>query len=360
MTVESTTAEIRSSNNRKEKVLVICPGRGTYGKQELGYLRRYHADRQPLIGSFDRLRRAAGQEPVSELDGRERFSVREHSRGDNASPLIYACALADYLSIDPDRYEVVAITGNSMGWYIALACAGALSHDNAMQLINTMGTLMQERLIGGQLIYPLVDENWQAIPGRREQLRELMDGINARSDCQLFTSIELGGMRVFGGNAAALQQLTRLLPPEQERFPMGLHNHAAFHTPLQHPVAETARRQLPPELFSQPALPLVDGRGQLWTPWSSDPALLWDYTLGHQVTEYYDFSKAVEVSVKEFGPDRIIVPGPGTSLGGAVAQSLIQFGWQGLNSKQDFIERQQADPLLLSMGMEQQRRLVTG
>jgi [acyl-carrier-protein] S-malonyltransferase len=40
--------------------------------------------------------------------------------GDNASLLIYACALADFAAIDRDRFEVVAVTGNSMGWYLAL------------------------------------------------------------------------------------------------------------------------------------------------------------------------------------------------------------------------------------------------
>lgn len=29
--------------------------------------------------------------------------------------LIYACALADFAAIDRDRFEVVAVTGNSIG-----------------------------------------------------------------------------------------------------------------------------------------------------------------------------------------------------------------------------------------------------
>jgi hypothetical protein len=47
-------------------------------------------------------------------------------------------------------------------------------------------------------------------------------------------------------------------------------------------------------------------------------------------------------------------------LGGAVAQSLIDFNWQGLTSKQDFLDRQKSDPIVLSMGMEGQRELVIG
>ncbi|MEW4451809.1 hypothetical protein AB1L30_03890, partial [Bremerella sp. JC817] len=62
----------------------------------------------------------------------------------------------------------------------------------------------------------------------------------------------------------------------------------------------------------------------------------------------------------EFAPDLFIVTGPGTTLGGAVAQSLILADWRKMGSKADFKARQDADPLLLSMGMEAQRGAATG
>ncbi len=359
ITAEGNAADPGATHSR-EKILVICPGRGTYGQQELGYLYRWHRDKAPLIAALDDYRRAAGQPTLTALDGRPRFAVNEHTRGDNASALIFACAYSDYLSIDRQRYEVVAITGNSMGWYIALACAGALGPEQAMRVINTMGTLMQDNLIGGQLIYPLVDENWQTIAGRRAWLQTVMDDINRRPDCRLYTSIELGGMLVLAGNAAALTELAKHLPHEQGRFPLLLHNHAAFHTPLQRPVAEIARVKLGHALFQPPSIPLIDGRGQVWTPYASDPEAIWNYTLGDQVCDYYDFSRAIAVSVKEYAPDKLVLLGPGSTLGGAVAQSLIAIGWQGLSGKQDFIARQQQQPLLLSMGMAAQRQAVCG
>lgn len=343
----------------KKKALVIAPGRGTYNKDELGYLKRFHSDKKDLIAAIDAYREKAGQETVSGLDGRASFSLSEHSRGDNASPLIYACAYADFLSINRDKYDVVAVTGNSMGWYIALACAGAASNDNAVHIINTMGTLMQESLIGGQMIYSLVDENWKVIPGRREYLQGLMDEINAKDGCEVYTSIELGGMLVFGGNAPALAALEKALKPEG-RFPMKLQNHAAFHTPLLAGISDHARGILHDDLFQKPSVPLVDGRGAIWTPHGADIHSVWDYTLGHQVRRYYDFTRAVQVGVKEFAPDRVIILGPGATLGGAVAQSLIGINWQGWASKEDFAARQKADPYILAMGMEDQRKLVTG
>lgn len=338
----------------KQTALVIAPGRGTYNKEELGYLSRYHGDKSAFIAAVDEYRRGKGQPTVSELDGRERFVLSEHSRGDNASPLIFACAFADFMAIDRDKFDVVAVTGNSMGWYIALACGGAAAELDALHVLNTTGTMMQESLIGGQMIYGLVDENWRIIEGRREFLIGLIDEIG-----DLFVSIELGGMLVFGGSVEALAELEKRLPPEG-RFPMRLQNHAAFHTPLQAPVSDKARAALGDELFQAPAIPMVDGRGHIWTPWSADPHGMWDYTLGHQMVEHYDFTRAVQVGVKEFAPDRVIILGPGSTLGGAVAQSLIGIGWQGWRSKEDFIARQKDDPYILAMGMDEQRRLVTG
>ena len=64
------------------------------------------------------------------------------------------------------------------------------------------------------------------------------------------------------------------------------------------------------------------------------------------------------MAVKEFAPDVIILPGPGDTLGGAIAQSLIGIGWRGLAGKADFMARQASDPILLSMGRADQRALV--
>lgn len=332
-----------------KKALVICPGRGTYNKDELGYLRKYHADKAAFIRGLDDYRAAQGQSPVSALDGRETFSLAEFSRGDNASPLIYACAYADFLSIDKNKFDVVAVTGNSMGWYIALACAGAVSPEGGMAVINTMGTLMHENQVGGQVIYPFVDENWRAVPGKREQLLGLIEEID-----DLYLSIELGGMIVFAGSDGALELLMEKLEPEG-RFPMRLAGHGAFHTPLMASVAAKGRAALSADLFGRPDIPLIDGRGAIWSPYSTDSQKLHDYTLDHQVCKTYDFARAVQVGLKEFAPEAVIVLGPGNTLGGAVAQSMLQIGWQGMSTKEGFVTRQKDDPFMFSMGLESQR-----
>jgi malonyl CoA-acyl carrier protein transacylase len=344
--------------SNKQRAVVICPGRGTYNKEELGYLKNYHGDKIEFIDNIDQYRQQQNQMPISELDAMESYSMRTHTAGENASALIYACASCDHQKINTDLYDVVAVTGNSMGWYIALAVAGALKNDDAIELINTMGSMMTNGLIGGQLIYPIIDEFWQKDKEREAQVMQQLYEVNQQTNCEVYLSISLGGYLVFGGNKQGLKALENILPVIDERYPMNLFNHAAFHTPLLKSVSEKALQQLSATLFNAPEIPLIDGLGNIWQPYSTNINALYEYTLTTQVTEPYNFSKAIEVAIKEYAPDKLIILGPGATLGGAVAQCLIEHNWLGLSSKKDFIEQQKKAPFILSMGISEQRKLV--
>lgn len=333
----------------KQTAVVIAPGRGTYNKTELGYLNKHGAQKE-LIAQFDTYRSENGQPTLTQLDRAERYSAAIHTRGDNASALIYACAYADFLSIDQDRYDIVGVTGNSMGWYIALACSGALGPMQGLEVVNTMGTLMQKHLIGSQIIYPYTDSNWEVIPNRKEQLLDLCQEVSTKPDHFLAPSIDLGGLLVLAGNDNGLTAFERHVPRVQERFPMRLNNHAGFHSALQKPVAELGQNALQQSLFQQPNLPLIDGRGAIWYPRENNISELYNYTLGHQVTEPYDLAAAIKMAAQELCPDVFIILGPGNTLSGSVAQSLIRCGWHGWRDKASFQTSQKTAPTLIAMG----------
>jgi len=344
----------------RETAVVIAPGRGTYGKPELGYLKRWHADKADFVSGVDAHRHANGRVPVTVLDGAASYAAAKHASSENASALIYACALADYAAIDTDRFDVVAVTGNSLGWYLALAASGALDRAGAITLVDTMGALMEAEGVGGQLAYPLVDSEWRPSSQMAAHVAAALDTANATPDAHAYMSIRLGGMAVLAGDTAGLAALEAHLPPAQERFPFRLARHSAFHTPLLEHVSRAAFDALPAELFQRPSTPLIDGRGVIWQPAGADVDALRTYTLGRQITQTYDFSKAVEIAIKEFAPDRLIILGPGTTMGPPVAQELIKHRWKGLTSKADFIARQKSDPFVLAMGMDGQRQQVVG
>ncbi len=337
--------------------VVICPGRGTYNKAELGYLARHHARRAELR-DFDAHREQQGQQAVTTLDGAPRFSSARHTTGEAASPLIYAASYLDATAI-AEQFEVVAVTGNSMGWYTALAVSGAVTPLDGFAVANTMGTLMHQHLIGGQTLYPFVDDDWRAVSDKRADLLTLVADIAQRPEHLLAPSIHLGGMLVVAGNSDGLEAFEAAVPPTGGRYPMRLPNHAAFHTALQSPVAAAGRDRLAPSLIHPPTIPLIDGRGAIWWSGAVDPLDLYTYTLDHQVTQPYDFTRAIQVAARAFAPEVFVITGPGTTLGGAVAQSLIAAHWQGLDGKAAFQARQAEDPLILSMGRADQRDVVT-
>jgi malonyl CoA-acyl carrier protein transacylase len=339
---------------KRKTCIVVCPGRGSYAKKEWGYLAKYGKSHAGQIARLDGLRKAQSLPTLTELDTEIPYSINTHTPGEHAADLIYGCSLVDYLSIAQERYEIVAVTGNSMGWYTALALAGALPEGADYRVIHTMGAMMATGVIGGQMIYPVVDDNWHYSRQQAQALAQAMS--SAPGKC--YVSINYGGYRVVGGEESALQYLKKTLPVVQEHYPMLLVNHAAFHTPLLAGVSDRAFNELPMDLFRQPAVPLVDGRGAIWQPQMTDVDALHHYTFRTQVLETYDFSQAMRVAIREFAPDKIVLLGPGTGLGGAVAQILIEDKWHGLTSKEDFQKAQEKDPYVVAMGRDEQRAVV--
>ena len=56
--------------------VLICPGRGTYTKTELGSLARFPDP--ALLARFDAERARLGQETLTALDGAQAYSVARH------------------------------------------------------------------------------------------------------------------------------------------------------------------------------------------------------------------------------------------------------------------------------------------
>lgn len=292
----------------KKRALVICPGRGTYNAAELGYLRTHHAARGDIIATVDAVRAAKGQVTVAQLDSADTYAPSVHMTGDNASALIYACAMADFAAIDRERFEIVAITGNSMGWYLALACAGIVDLAGGARLVNNMGGIMHEHGTGGQIVWSVVDDDWKISQDKLCLVSDLLQEVQTVSNIKVHISIRLGGMIVFAADAAGLKWLMDRLPKD-DRFPLKLMHHAAFHSPLLNHIIPIARAENPVGDFGAGEIPAIDGQGRIWSPRAFSRAAIYDYTLGAQLTDSYDFTRAVQVAAAEFAPDTIIVLG---------------------------------------------------
>jgi [acyl-carrier-protein] S-malonyltransferase len=335
----------------RRRVALICPGRGAYSAASLGSLPPDH----PLVARAEELRARYDLEPLLALDGAERFDPARHLRPANAGPLILLASLLDAEQALAD-HRAVAVAGNSLGWYTALAIGGALLFDDAFRLVQEIALLQElpsaEGGTGGQVIYPLNDAAWQPDPDLEAAVAAALHDGDGEGGT-VYPSIDLGGYAVLAGDEAGVERLLRLLPPVRlgERlFPLRLALHGPYHTPLVEHVALAARASLADLEWRVPSITLVDGRGARWTPWSTDPAALRDYTLGEQLTAPFDFAASVSVVLREHAPELMVLPGPGNSLGGVCGQLVVAEGYRGIRSRPDFEAAQASDrPVILSM-----------
>jgi len=337
------------------RALFLCPGRGSYRRAQLGSLSKGPSS---AVDTFERVRAAHGRRSIRELDASERFSPRLHLAGEHASLVTAACTWVDRERLNPDKVELVAVAGNSMGWYTALGVAGALSIESSGRLIDTMGSYQEGRVVGGQIVVPLTGDDWRPDPVRLQQVQRVVDEVP-----DLFWSIRLGGQAVLGGSTPALDTAMDRLPSEKRgayTYPLALPLHSAFHTPLLRGTAGTAQNELADLAWQQPQLPMVDGTGRSWRPLTADTRVMAEWTLGAQVTDTYDFTAMLAAALGQYGPDVVILPGPGEGLGGAVAQVMIEMGWRGIRSRDDFMAAQKssAAPLVSMCREDQAARVV--
>ena len=111
----------------KPTAVLFCPGRGSYGREELGSLgRRLRAGEvRDALEEADTRRREAGHPGILELDAAASFRPSLHLDGRNASELLFFASMAEIEGLR-ERYRILAVAGNSLGWYTALCSAGSV------------------------------------------------------------------------------------------------------------------------------------------------------------------------------------------------------------------------------------------
>ncbi len=332
------------------RVLVVAPGRGSYGPRELGTLARAARESERAEAEVARIASALDAvrgDSIRALDGRAAWDPAllgpEH-----ANSLIFACSLLDF-ALCFDRVEIAGLIGNSLGFYTTLALSGALSLEDGAKLVATMGRLQARHARGQQLIYPWVDDEWRPVPERRAAIHAAIESGIA------FDSIRLGGFAILACEDARAVRLPSARQGGRD-YPFVLEGHHGYHSKLAEAVVAPAARELSSLEWRAPRAHLVDGRGAVFSPWSTDGRALADYALGSQVREPFDFTAQLVTALRELAPDSIVLLGPGESMGGAIGQTIVQERFQGISSKQAFLERQKsAEPVLHALGRPDQR-----
>lgn len=330
------------------RAAVAFPGRGSYGPGSLGSLPASHA----WVRRADELRQQAGLPPLSEIDAAGSFTPALHLRPANAWPLTLLVSLLDAERI-ADDHEVVVVVASSTGWYTALAASGALEFDDAFRLVQQMALAAEEPLaddaVPAELVYPLIDDAW-----RRDEARSAaIDAALEDAGDGAARALELGSFSVVAGRAAEVERVGAALPPVSvggRSYPLRLATADAWHTRLRSGAATAAAGRLGGLGWARPDVNLVDGRGARFTPLSTDPADLAEQSLVSHAEAPYDFARAFRVALRDYAPDVVLLPGPGSTLGTACAQIIVAEGYRGIRSRTEFeVVQGGGSPILLSM-----------
>ena len=324
------------------------PGRGAYGPGSLGSLPASHE----WVQRADALRADRDLPRLSELDAADRFTPAVHLRPSNAWPITFLASLLDAERI-ADDHEVVVVVAASTGWYTALAAAGALGFDDAFRLVQAMALAAEEPLPEGdqpaELVYALTSDSWDRDEGRSSAI----DRVLAEADDGAYRALELGSHAVIAGTAGAIERVATSLPAVTvggRSFPLRLASADAWHTPLRSEAAGSAAASVGDLAWDRPNVTLVDGRGRRWTPWATDARALASETLTGLADAPYDFARAFRVALREYAPDAVLLPGPGTTLGAACAQLIVADGYRGIRTRAEFEATQAGpNPILLSV-----------
>lgn len=319
--------------------VLFCPGRGSYGRAELGSIGRQlrPGPVADALAEADDARAVQGRPTITELDAAPAFRPGLHLDGQNAAELIYFATMA-WLEAAAERYEICAIAGNSLGWYTAMPAAGAMTVRDGWALVAAMARL-QKLATGGQILTTTVDPmTWQPDPALVDGVEHALTEVAARGEDHFVArSIRLGGHEVLAGTEKGVSALLEMLPKvksAEREFPFRLAGHGPFHTELCGEVAREATHELAVLPVREPRTTLIDGRGDVHTPWSGDPRHLRFYTTDTQVRTTYDFTASVWTAIREFQPDVLLCAAPGQSLRAPVGHVVLREGYRGIRSKE--------------------------
>jgi [acyl-carrier-protein] S-malonyltransferase len=204
------------------KPAALFPGQGSHTPE----MRDLVARRAPEL--LERVTELVGEDPFPRAGENTRY----------AQPAIFCASLAGWDALD---VEPIAAAGHSLGDLTALAAAGALSRDDALELVVLRGRLMGEARNGSMLAL---------VGATLEDARAIADagGVTLAND-------NAPGQVVLSGSVDALDK-TEAVAQERGTRVIRLDVAGAFHSPAMEPAVEPFRAALDDVEVSEPAFPV--------------------------------------------------------------------------------------------------------
>jgi [acyl-carrier-protein] S-malonyltransferase len=262
---------------------LLFPGQGSQTPD----MRDHVAQRCPDL--LERCIELVGEDPFARVEESTRFQ----------QPAIFCASIAGWREL-PDDVKPGAAAGHSLGELAALAAAGVLTVDDALELVVLRGRLMAEADDRGSMIALVGADEAEAA-----KVAEAAGLIVANDNAP--------GQVVISGGRDALLAVEEPMRAAGAKRIVRLPVSGAFHSPLMAAVAEALAEAFAAESWREPAIPVMSN---LTAEPESDPDRI-RALLAEQVRSPVEWVRCVERMVAD-GVDTMIECGAGAALVGMV------------------------------------------
>jgi amino acid adenylation domain-containing protein len=200
--------------------------------------------------------------------------------------------------------EPQAMTGHSIGEYVAACLAGVFSLEDALQLVVLRGKLMQAMPAGAMVSVPLPEDDLRQLLKEHGHKALSLAAVNGPSLC------------VVSGSADEINVFSQQLKAKGTDIKQ-LHTSHAFHSRMMEPILQEFEESLGEITFAEPNIPYISNvSGQWITAGEASDAGYW----ARHIRETVRFSQGLDLLLEE--EDCIYLEvGPGRTLGSLVRQN---------------------------------------
>ncbi|GAA5395526.1 ACP S-malonyltransferase [Streptococcus uberis] len=271
------------------------------GAQKLGMARDFY-DAYPMVKDlFDRAEGILGYDLRLLIDTDE----EKLNRTRYTQPAILTTSVAIFKVLQSHGLYPDLVAGLSLGEYSALVASGALSFDDALQLVAKRGQFMEDAAPAGSgKMIAVLNTDAKLI----EEICEEASSVGVVSPANYNTP----GQIVIGGETKAVNHALELLKEKGVKRLIPLNVSGPFHTALLEPASKNLSLELAKVKFKDFSLPLVGNTEADIMTKKRIPELL-----ERQVMEPVRFYDSI-TKLQELGCEEVIEIGPGSVLSGFI------------------------------------------
>lgn len=271
------------------------------GAQKLGMARDFY-DAYPMVKDlFDRAEDILGYDLRLLIDTDE----EKLNRTRYTQPAILTTSVAIFKVLQSHGLYPDLVAGLSLGEYSALVASGALSFDDALQLVAKRGQFMEDAAPAGSgKMIAVLNTDAKLI----EEICEEASSVGVVSPANYNTP----GQIVIGGETKAVNHALELLKKKGVKRLIPLNVSGPFHTALLEPASKNLSLELAKVKFKDFSLPLVGNTEADIMTKKRIPELL-----ERQVMEPVRFYDSI-TKLQELGCEEVIEIGPGSVLSGFI------------------------------------------